>query len=495
MNAYQNLKKIFSQLSQLNHVQHMMIWDEAVMMPEGAGESRAHAMATLGGMIQKILMSKKNKNLLERAKQEEIPLAWDQANLLWMEKKYNAASCIPAALAEKLTKETLICQQAWRKLRAQNNWADFLPYFERVFKCVKEVARRRGDALQLDPYDALLDEYAPGFNQHSIDAIFSGLKNTMPDLVKQIIQKQSHRQVTEPVGPFAIEKQQQIGLQIMRALQFDFQHGRLDVSHHPFCGGTPDDVRITTRYNEAEFFSALMGVCHETGHGLYEQGLPREWIDQPVGQPNSMAMHESQSLLIEMQVCCSLPFCEFLLPHIVKTFGEQPAFSAENLYRLTTQVTPGLIRVDADEATYPLHVILRYEIEKKLLNGDLSLKELPAYWNELMLQYLGLSTLENDKNGVMQDVHWPSGAFGYFPAYTLGRLIAAQFFASFIQSAPSFFENVRQGNFQSLVNWLHQHIYSAASSLSTEDLLMKVTGKALDATYFINHIKQRYLVD
>ena len=494
MTPYQKLKMVFSQLSHLNYVQRIMHWDEAVMMPEDAGNARAAALATLDCAVQKIVMNKKNKKLIDAAKHQELSF-WDAANLKWMEKKYIYAACIPAKLTEKVSQQTMLCQQTWRKLRAQNNWRELLPTFKRMFRLIKEVAKRRGDALDLQAYDALIDEYAPGFNQKSIDAIFAKLKQTIPQLIEQITHKQADEHIEIPVGPFSIEQQKQLGLGVMQSMQFDFKRGRLDTSHHPFCDGAPMDVRITTRYNEHEFLSSLMGICHETGHGLYEQGLPREWINQPVGRIDSMAMHESQSLLIERQVCCSLAFYQYLLPKIIAHLGQQNAFYAENLFKIASHVQPDLIRVDADEVTYPLHIVLRYELEKKLLNDEIEVEDLPACWNEGMQNYLGLTTEGNDKDGVMQDVHWMLGAFGYFPAYTLGRLIAAQLFATFIKDNPDFYVELKQGNFSTLHNWLSVNVYSHAASLTTDNLLVKVTGKSLDSDYFIDHVRERYLGD
>lgn len=493
MQAYKKLKEIFKQYSQLSDIQHLMMWDEAVMMPTGAGEARANSMAMLNGMSQKMLASKKIKKLLEAAKTESGLSDWDRANLEWMGKKYIRAQCVPVKLTEKLTKETMRCEQAWRELRAENNWKSFLPYLKNTFKVTKEIAKRQADALQMKLYDSQIDNYAPGFNQERIDKVFSGIKTVLPDLVQRIMKKQASDNIQAPSGTFAIPDQKQIGLQAMKALSFDFQHGRLDISHHPFCGGTPFDVRMTTRYREDEFISSLMGICHETGHGLYEQGLPRDWLDQPVGRANSMAMHESQSLLIEMQVCRSLPFYKFLLPEIQKYFGNHATISAENLYGLVTRVEPSLIRVDADEVTYPLHIILRYELEKKLFNDEIKIQDLPIYWDELFVKYFGISTKNNFKDGVMQDVHWPSGAFGYFPAYTLGRLIAAQLFATFMRSNEGFMQQVQRGEFHSLITWLRDNIHRHASSIPTDALLMQVTGKMLDPNDFIQHIEKRYL--
>ncbi len=491
---YRQLKKRFARLSQLQYIQRILMWDEAVIMPAGAETSRIDAMGTLERTIQKILSNKKMQLLIEKAKQEKDLSSWDKMNLIWMEKKYIRANCIPLTLAEKSTKAALICEQAWRKLRPQNNWKAWLPYLEASFQCVKEIAERQSDVLQLSPYDTLLDMYAAGFNQSSIDSTFTTLKKALPELMTNIIDKQRQDLNKEFKGPFSIEKQKMLGLNIMGALQFDFQRGRLDVSHHPFCSGGPSDVRITTRYREDEFITSLLGICHETGHALYEQGLPQKWLDQPVGKIDNMAMHESQSLLVEMDVCRSHAFVQYLTPLIQKTFDHQEAFTADNLYKQMTRVKTGLIRVDADEVTYPLHIILRYEMEKDLFSGHLAIQDLPVIWNELMTQYLGVSTNGNDKNGVMQDVHWASGTYGYFPAYTLGRLMAAQYFATFIKANPHFYHEVKEGHFHSLRNWLEKNIYCYASSLSVDDLLRTVTGESLNPVHFLEHIKTRYLV-
>lgn len=495
MEAYKQLKRIFKKLAHLQYAQKIMMWDEAVVMPEGAGAYRANTVATLDGLIQKTLTKKKIKAWLEKAKIENSHLSvWDQANLKWMEKKYLSAACVPPQLTERLTKARIICEQAWRKLRAQNKWQEFLPYLENTFQLVKEAATRQAEVLQLTPYEALLDEYAPGFTQATIDRLFSELKQALPTLITQIRNKQSTEALKLPQGPFAKEKQKALGLQVMQSLQFDFNRGRLDSSHHPFCNGIPQDVRITTRYSEDEFITSLLGICHETGHALYEQGLPEKWTSQPVGMVHSMAMHESQSLLLEMQVCRSPAYFQFLLPLIQQEFGKQEAFTADNLFKLVTRVKPSLIRVDADEVTYPLHIVMRYEIEKGLFNGELALRDLPQHWDEFMQKYLGISTHGNDKDGVMQDVHWPSGAFGYFPAYTLGRLMAAQFFTAFSHEHSEVNREIQQGNFQTLIAWLRKHIYESASLLGASALLVKVTGKDLEIGDFIQHIKQRYLV-
>lgn len=493
MKRYPQLKKLFKRLSHLQYLQRILMWDEAVMMPEGAGKARVDAMATLGRAMQKMLISKKTHELIVCAKQEDNLSPWDIANINWMEKLYLRANSVPVALMEEATKASMACEQVWRKLRAKNDWQAFLPYLKHSFKLVQEMTNKKSEALGLSPYNTQLEEYAPGFNQQTIDKVFDQLKSILPDLISQVIARQAHEKIISPEPPFPITQQKSLGIAVMKALGFDFQQGRLDVSHHPFCSGGPSDVRITTRYTESEFLTSLHAICHETGHALYEQGLPKKWIDQPVGKVDSMAMHESQSLLIEMELCRSLPFCDFLAPLLQSHFGIQPAFSTDNLYRLSTRVKPDLIRVDADEVTYPLHIILRYDIEKALFANQITIEDLPMLWESLMLKYLNVSPQGNDRAGVMQDVHWPAGIFGYFPAYTLGRLIAAQFFSTYLSANEHHEADVKAGNFQPLRRWLKQHIYAYASYLPTNHLLEKITGEPLNPNFFLERIKQRYL--
>jgi carboxypeptidase Taq len=279
----------------------------------------------------------------------------------------------------------------------------------------------------------------------------------------------------------------------MKRVGFDFDHGRLDISLHPFCGGTPDDVRITTRYDEADFRGALMGVLHETGHALYERGLPIEWRRQPVGDARGMAMHESQSLLMEMQACRSREFTAFLAPLLRETFGGTgPVWEADNLYRLGTQVRRSLIRVDADEVTYPAHVILRYRLERAMIAGDLALADLPAAWNDGMKELLGIVP-PDDRQGCLQDIHWYDGAWGYFPTYTMGAMIAAQLFDAAKRANPGLLEELGAGDFARLLGWLRAHVHGKGSSRTTTEIVAEATGHPLDAAVFEAHLRRRYL--
>lgn len=490
--AYRQLAEKMTKLSHLNHLRAMTEWDEAVMMPAGGGESRAQALATLAGIMHEIETDEKMGDTIVQAKKETLSDDWEKANLALIEKDFQRATCVPASLIETVTRARKASEQAWRQLRTENDWKTFKPLLQKTFSLVREIAQMKADVLECDPYDALIDEYSPGFSQAIIDPIFAQLKNELPQKIQKINTAQQKEILLVPAGTFAIDRQRELGLELMQALGFDFKQGRLDVSHHPFCGGVPDDVRITTRYNSQEFITAAMGICHETGHARYEQGLPQQWRDQPVGKALGMAVHESQSILIEMYACRSHAFMDFLAPRVQHYFGNEPYFSADNLYKLYTRVKPGLIRVDADEVTYPLHVILRYELEQALFTGDLSIDDLPAAWDQKMQQYFQLSTATDYRNGVMQDVHWPAGIFGYFPAYTLGSLIAAQLFTTVQKAQPNLLDHIKQGDFSTLFTWLQQHIHQRASSVDVTTLLKDATGSPLDPSFYLKHIDQRY---
>jgi carboxypeptidase Taq len=279
----------------------------------------------------------------------------------------------------------------------------------------------------------------------------------------------------------------------MTRLGFDFDHGRLDVSTHPFCGGIPDDVRITTRYDEADFASALMGVLHETGHALYERGLPEAWRRQPVGQSGGMTLHESQSLLIEMQACRSREFLSYAAPLMRAAFGGKgPEWEVDNLHRLYTRVQPGFIRVDADEVTYPAHILLRYRLERALVSGDLALADLPGAWDEGMQRLLGLAP-PNDAVGCLQDIHWFDGAWGYFPSYTLGALLAAQLFEAAREGEPEIAPAISRGEFAPLLSWLRANVHGKGRLVDTEALVIQATGRPLGTEAFLAHLRRRYL--
>jgi carboxypeptidase Taq len=405
------------------------------------------------------------------------------------------AAAPPDTLVEDESRACSECEAVWRNARAQNDFPAVLPLLERVLRLEREIAAIKAGHLGSSPYEALLDQYEPGGSVATIDRLFDELSRFLPDLLEAVLTRQAaFPSPPAPSGPFPVELQRRVGMQLMEHIGFDFTGGRLDVSAHPFCGGTPDDVRITTRYDEDDFARALMGVLHETGHALYQRGLPAEWRLQPVGRARGMAVHESQSLLLEMQVCRSPAFLTFAAPILRGAFaGDGPGWGAEALHRRQIRVQRSLIRVDADEVTYPAHVILRYRLERAMIAGDLAPADLPGAWAEGLRQLLGI-TPTNDREGCLQDIHWYDGVWGYFPTYTLGALIAAQLFEAAREAIPDVLEAIAQGEFAALLGWLRERVHSKGSLLSTAELVESATGRPLGTASFERHLHDRYLV-
>ncbi len=357
-----------------------------------------------------------------------------------------------------------------------------------------QAAAIKGEALGLAPYDALLAQFDPGNRLALIEPVFAELRAGLPGLIEAARAHQAG-QPAPPVldGPFPQALQQELAQRLMLTAGFDAARGRLDISTHPFCGGATDDVRITTRYDESDFAGSLMGVLHETGHALYEQGRPREWLSQPAGRARGMTLHESQSLLIEMQACRSRAFVGWLAPLLRETFGRAgPAWEADNLYRRLTRVEPGFIRVDADEVSYPAHVLVRTELETRLIAGELALADLPEAFNAGIRSLLGI-VVPDDRRGCLQDIHWPAGLWGYFPTYTLGAITAAQLFDAACRDEPALPDCLSRGDFAPLLAWLRPRVHARGSSATTAEIVQAATGAPLSAAVYQRHLRRRYL--
>ncbi|MHA6728876.1 carboxypeptidase M32 [Devosia sp. A369] len=494
--SFQKLDDLGRKLEALEHALSILGADEATHMAVGGGEKRAEAMANLAGMYHAQATAPEIADWIDAAK----PESEDQTlALAEFKRQYINATCLPTEFVERRTAATMRSEQLWRELRAKGDWDSFLPALEGVVSLVREEAQLRADALGLAPYDALMDQYDPGNRTAELDGVFADLKSFLKGFVPAALTAQEARLARRPRktlnGPYPIEKQRELGLAAMRAVGFDFTHGSLAVSHHPFCGGVPSDVRMTTRYRTDEFLSSLMGVLHETGHALYEQGLPKEWSHWPLGKARGMGIHESQSLFVEMQLARSPEFWEFALPLVHTHLGDDAihGWDITDILSEVNFVQRGYIRVDADEVTYPLHVILRYELEQDLVNGKLEASQIPEAWDAKMTEYLGISTINDPKDGPMQDVHWPGGAFGYFPSYTLGAMIAAQQWAALEKAQPNLRNDIAGGDFSGVNQWRSDNIWSQGSRWSTPDLITRATGEPLNAEFFKTHLQRRYL--
>lgn len=494
--AYANLESRFRRILILRDAGEILHWDYSTMMPPGGATGRGDQLAELEAVRHGLLSASETGDMLTEAEQTGDLNGWQSANLAAMKHLWAHATALTERQVMKLSRASSACETVWRTARANADFAAVLPALAELVDVVRECADAKSQALSLSPYDALLDQYEPGGRSAGIDRHFKVLQEFLPGFLERVLERQANEPAAiEPSGPFPAAAQRALGIRLMTALGFDFDHGRLDTSLHPFCGGTSEDVRITTRYDEDDYSSAMMGVLHETGHALYERGLPSDWRYQPVGDALGMATHESQSLLVEMQVCRSRDYLEFAAPLMAQAFGGPgPAWQPDNLYRLLGRVERGLIRVDADEVTYPLHVILRYRLERAVIGGDLKVRDLPAAWNQGMADLLGVRP-SSDAEGCLQDIHWYDGAWGYFPTYTLGAMTAAQLFAAALKSHPEIRAGIPKGDFKPLLRWLGDNVHSLGSSIPPSQLLTRATGHPLATDAFIDHLQSRYLPD
>ncbi len=491
---YQQLEAEFHRLYVLRSAASVLQWDAATMLPKQSADLRGEQLAVMETACHDILTVPKMSRLLDRADASAAGLDdWRKANLRLMRREYEHAIAVPNSLISRLAKATSAAEMRWRDARKQDDFSLFAPHLEEVLSLTRDKAQLLGQALKLDPYDALIDSFSPGLTTQEIDRIFTPLAQRLPALIQEAMDSQQTKTVLPVNAKVAPGKQRALAQLLMERLGFSFERGRLDESEHPFTGGSHGDIRITTRFNAQDLLSGLMAVVHETGHALYGQNLPATWRFQPAGQDAGMAVHESQSLLLEMFVGRGQAFAEFLSPLLMKTLGSDDAcWHADNLYRSMNRVERGLIRVDADELTYPIHIMLRYDLERQLLDGELAVKDLPAAWNEGMASRLGVRPT-SDAQGCLQDIHWSFGAFGYFPSYAIGAVIAAQLMEAIRADLPMLDHDIAQGNFTALFAWLKTNVHATGATLNTLQHVQEASGRVLNAAAWLRHVENKYL--
>eukprot|EP00457_Paulinella_chromatophora_P002272 gb/GEZN01002276.1/.p1 GENE.gb/GEZN01002276.1/~~gb/GEZN01002276.1/.p1 ORF type:complete len:751 (-),score=111.68 gb/GEZN01002276.1/:302-2518(-) len=488
--------KLCSKLQEINVVGGiggLLGWDEQVMMPQGAAALRAKQSAMLAGVLYEKSADKELGALIAKLEANPPTDVWQAAVVRDAARDYKKVIALSKDLAQR--EATLQSQgyQTWVEARRDSDFPKFAPILNKWIALTKE--KNTAIAPTKDLYDTAIDTFERGMTAKRLDEIFTEVREGLVPLLKDLDKRGKAPDNSWLSGTFDVNKQAALCNEIALDLGFDLERGRLDVSVHPFTGGSgPTDVRMTTRFKEHDLSEGITGAIHETGHALYEQGRNQAYDCLPVSEALSMGVHESQSLLWERCVALSLPFAHYLLPKLQKAFPQLPQDKTPyDLYLALNRIsTDRLIRVEADEVTYPLHIVLRYELESALIKGELDVADLPKLWNEKMKTYLGV-TVPNNTKGVLQDVHWPGGAFGYFPSYSLGAMMAVQIFQAAKQAIPTLDQDIAAGRFQGLRNWLRVAIHEKGSLYPTADeLMVSATGQPLRPAVFLEYLSKKY---
>jgi len=501
---FERLAACFASRARLSHAQTYLGWDQMVMMPPGGNEARSASLAELATLSHRTLIADEVGEWLDAAEQrlaEADPDAahtrLQRARLMEMRRERREAVALPTELVRARVVAGSRCEAGWRVQRPANDWAGFLKNFAPVVELSREAAQAYREAGgHASRYEAMMALYCAGDDPTRTATLFGELERALPPLLQEIMEHQASSPVPRLDGPFPVSGQIALGRRLAGRLGFDFERGRLDTSLHPFSTGSRGDLRITTRYREQDCFDALQATAHEIGHASYEGGLPETFADEPVGQSRSMSVHESQSLFFEKHLFLSRAFLQAFTPEVHVALPGLADADAHALWRSQLGVGPSLIRVEADEVTYPLHVLLRHGIERALIDGELQPADVPAAWDERMQALLGLDTRGNHTDGCLQDIHWSDGSFGYFPSYTLGAINAASLAASIDRDLPAWRDDIasgRDGAIEPLREWLGRHVWSRASTVDAATLMRDATGALPGTQALLSHLRRRYL--
>lgn len=491
MTAYQDLVTELRSLSVLASTSSVLGWDEQVNLPPSGAEHRAAQLASLAGITHQRATSSQLGELIAAAEASELDADSAEAVVVREAKRsYDRQTKLPQKLVEEMSRVTTLSQQSWVAARRASDFAQFKPWLEQVVSLKREQA----DILKTNEpsrYDVLLDEYEPGMTTSDVESVFSSLAGELADLVKAVAESSTKVDTAPLKGPYSIPGQRELSRQAAKAIGFDFSAGRIDEAAHPFCSGFgPGDCRLTTRYDESFLSQGLYGTLHEAGHGLYEQGLPNEHYGTCLGDSASLGVHESQSRMWENAIGRSREFWDYIHPVVVELFPDAVNWSPEAFFLAAGEVTPSLIRVEADEVTYNLHILLRFELEKALIDDGLDVAELPERWNARFKELFGLD-VPDDANGCMQDVHWSAGLIGYFPTYTLGNLYAAQLYNAAGKAIGSIPEMVARGEFTPLLSWLREHVHAHGMRYRAPELIERATGETLSHKPLMDSLKAK----
>ncbi len=495
---YELLKARFEQLIDLGNAFAILAKDAEVFMPEKSAKDRGRQLEALTKVMLDLTKAPEVGEWLDKAEKGKafLPPA-DQRNLELIRKRWVHETAVPDDLTMQVTRIYNEGDRLHTKLRNTGDWSKMEKWYTHVVDVMQAIGKAKKEKLKAAScYEALLDGFSPGLSDELVAREFGKLEKALPSLIREA----TKRQAKEPppialTGTFPRAKQEDLCRRVATAMGFDFKKGRMDmINAHPSCGGSASDVRYSVDCDEKNFLQALYSLIHETGHALYEQNTPAKWRYQPVGSTMGMSIHESQSRIMEVQACHTPEFFQYLEKTVREVFDrpDDPALSAKNLEKLVNTAKPSFIRVQADELTYSAHIILRWKLERDMVEGNLAVKDMPKAWNEGMKTLLGITPPDASK-GHMQDVHWPCGYVGYFPAYTFGDMGAAQFFHAACKAKPEIRKELAKGNFKPLREWLRDNVYGKGSLLTTDELFIQATGEKLNADYYLDHLSRRYL--
>lgn len=485
------LRERLATIHDINAATALLAWDQQTYMPKGAIAGRAEQMATLSRLAHEMLTDAKTGSLLDKLTDEFDEDTDERAIVRVARRSYRRATKLPVALVQDLMRTTTLAEPAWAEARARSDWNLFVPHLERIIELQRQTAEAYGYTTH--PYDALLDEYEPGLTKRQLETMFDELKRSIVPLVKAITARNAEDRAAPLHGYFDEAKQEQFSKDVITRFGYDWTRGRQDRTIHPFCINLgSSDVRITTRFDATWLSPALFGTLHEAGHGMYEQGVDPKFNRTPLGGGCSMGVHESQSRLWENMVGRSRIFWTRFYPDLQKLYPETlNAISLEDFYRAVNEVRPSMIRVEADEVTYNLHVLLRFELETALLDGNLKVADVPAAWNAKMTEYLGIAPA-NDAEGALQDIHWAGGMFAYFPTYTIGNVLAVQLYERAVEAHPTIPSEIAQGEFATLYGWLRVNIYRYGSKYEPDELIKRATGRTLDTAPYLHYLRVKF---
>ena len=487
----EKLRKRLATVSDLGSANGLLAWDQQTYMPKGGVEGRAETMATLSRLAHEHFVDAETGALLDAAGNLD-PASEDGALVRRARRDYERSTRLPSRLVEEMTRAEGLAEPAWVEARAASDFGLFSPHLEKLLPLQREAAEALGYADH--PYDALLDGYEPGATKARLEAMFGELKKGIVPMIRAISEKGAGDGRAEVLrGGFDEAVQERFGEEVATAFGYDWDRGRQDRTVHPFCiNFGPDDVRITTRFDPEWLSPALFGTMHETGHALYEQGVDPRYARTPLSGGTSMGIHESQSRMWENLVGRSRGFWSHYYPGLQEAFPEPlRGVDAERFYRAINAVSPSEIRVEADEVTYNLHILLRFELEVALIQGSPAVADLPEAWNAKMEEYLGV-TPTSDATGVLQDVHWSAGLFGYFPTYTIGNVLSVQFFEEAVKARPEIPDDIQSGEFSALLHWLREDIHRHGSRYLPHEVVERVTGRPLAAAPYLRYLQTKF---